>query len=77
VSLQRPSGGRDLAEDLEDLLDPKWKGKLGIEQETDWLAACWRSREPGTKLFKEIVAKNAFGAQGHSCPQLVVWQCAR
>ncbi|MDQ6881593.1 MAG: extracellular solute-binding protein [Pseudomonadota bacterium] len=54
----------------EDLLNPRWKGRLGIEQEDqDWLAGV--SAEIGearsTKLFKEIVAANGISVRkGHT-----------
>src|SRR6266702_4652816 len=61
----------------EDLLDPKWKGKLGIEQEdSDWLAGLFAEigEAKGIKLFKEIVAKNGMSVRkGHTLlTQLVV-----
>jgi iron(III) transport system substrate-binding protein len=61
----------------EDLLDPKWKGKLGVEQEdSDWLAGTFGEigEAKGTKLFKEIVAKNGVSVRkGHTLlAQLVV-----
>src|SRR5882672_8806921 len=52
---------QDLPKTWEDLFDPKWKGKLGIEQEdADWLAGMLgeMGEAKGTKLFKDIVAKN-------------------
>ena len=60
----------DLPKRWEDLLDPKWKGKLGIEQEdSDWLAGVMGEigEAKGTKLFKEIVAKNGISVRkGHT-----------
>ena len=67
----------DLPKRWEDLLDPRWKGKLGIEQEdSDWLAGIMGEigEAKGTKLFKEIVAKNGISVRkGHTLlTQLVV-----
>jgi iron(III) transport system substrate-binding protein len=67
----------DLPKTWEDLLEPKWKGKLGIEQEDqDWLAGIFADMgEPkGTKLCKDIVARNGMSARkGHTLlTQLVV-----
>ncbi|HLQ01318.1 MAG TPA: extracellular solute-binding protein [Burkholderiales bacterium] len=67
----------ELPKTWEDLLNPKWKGKLGIEQEdSDWLAGMFAElgEAKGTKLFKDIVAKNGMSVRkGHTLlTQLVV-----
>ena len=67
----------DLPKTWEDLLNPKWKGKLGIEAEdSDWLAGVLADigEAKGTKLFKDIVAANRMSARkGHTLlTQLVV-----
>ena len=67
----------ELPKTWEDLLDPKWKGRLGIEQEdSDWLAGMFAEigEAKGTRLFKEIVAKNGMSVRkGHTLlAQLVV-----
>jgi len=67
----------DLPKTWEGLLDPKWKGKLGIEQEDmDWLAGVFSEigEGKGAKLFKEIVARNGISVRkGHTLlTQLVV-----
>src|SRR5258706_601476 len=54
----------------EGMLNPRWKGKLGIEAEdADWLAGVMEDlgEARGTKLFKEIVAKNGMSVRkGHT-----------
>jgi iron(III) transport system substrate-binding protein len=67
----------DLPNSWEDLADPKWKGRLGIEQEdADWLAGMMDElgEARGTKLFRDIVAKNGMSMRkGHTLlAQLVV-----
>src|SRR5712691_11544529 len=67
----------ELPKTWDDLLQPKWKGKLGIEAEdSDWLAGLLGDigEARGTKLFKEIVAKNGMSVRkGHTLlTQLVV-----
>jgi iron(III) transport system substrate-binding protein len=52
-----------------DLLDPKWKGKLGIEAyDHDWYSGViGELGEPGLKLFREIVAANGISVRkGHT-----------
>ena len=60
----------DLPKTWEDLADPKWKGKLGIEAEdSDWLAGVFGEigEERGTKVFKQIVATNGISVRkGHT-----------
>jgi len=67
----------DLPKAWEDLANPKWKGKIGIEQEdSDWLAGIFgdigdaRAR----KVFKDIVSANGISVRkGHTLlTQLVV-----
>ena len=51
----------DLPRTYEGLLDPRWKGKLGIEAEDgDWFSAVSQQlgEQKAQKLFKEIVARN-------------------
>jgi len=67
----------DLPKKWEDLADPKWKGKLGIEQEdSDWLAGEFAElcEAHAMKVFKDIVDKNGISVRkGHTLlTQLVV-----
>ncbi len=67
----------DLPKTWEDLRDPKWKGKLGIEQEdSDWLAGiCQEIGEAkAIALFRQIVNANGISVRkGHTLlTQLVV-----
>jgi iron(III) transport system substrate-binding protein len=52
----------DLPKTYQDLLDPKWKGKLGIEAKNDdWFATVVHQmggEEKGLAFFRELVAKN-------------------
>jgi iron(III) transport system substrate-binding protein len=60
----------DLPKSYQDLLNPKWKGKLGIETEDfDWFAAVVTDmgEAKGMKLFRDIVATNGISVRkGHS-----------
>ena len=67
----------DLPKTWEDLVNPRWKGKLGIEQEdSDWLAGVFGDigEARGRKVFKDIVTANSISARkGHTLlTQLVV-----
>jgi iron(III) transport system substrate-binding protein len=60
----------DLPKSYEALLDPKWKGKLGIEaSDNDWMSSVISDMGPakGVQYFKALVAKNALSVrQGHT-----------
>ncbi|HEY4318936.1 MAG TPA: extracellular solute-binding protein [Herbaspirillum sp.] len=60
----------DLPKTYEDLLDPKWKGKLGIEaDDSDWFASVVNQlgEEKGVRLFRAIVAVNGVSVRkGHT-----------
>ena len=67
----------ELPRSWEDLLQPRWKGRLGIEAEDqDWLSGvCSELGETkGLKLFKDMVAANGISVRkGHTLlAQLVV-----
>ncbi len=67
----------ELPKAWEDLLNPRWKGRLGIEAEDqDWLAgvSAELGEARGIKLFKDIVAANGISVRkGHTLlTQLVV-----
>ena len=61
---------QDLPKDYDELLNPKWKGKLGIEaDDNNWLMALCSAmgEEKGLKLFGDIVAKNGMSVRkGHT-----------
>ncbi|MEO6410918.1 MAG: extracellular solute-binding protein [Burkholderiaceae bacterium] len=61
----------DLPKTYADLLDPKWKGKLGIESKNqDWFASvvdAMGGGEKGLKFFQDLVAKNGISPRsGHT-----------
>lgn len=60
----------DLPASWQDLLDPRWKGRLAIEAEdVDWFGAVVKrlGEEQGLKLFRDIVATNGISVRkGHS-----------
>ena len=59
----------DLPRTYGELLDPKWKGMLGIESsDHEWLYAVVRGlgEERGLRLFRELVARNGLSVRtGH------------
>ncbi|HEY6241663.1 MAG TPA: extracellular solute-binding protein [Burkholderiales bacterium] len=61
----------DLPKTYKDLLDPKWKGKLGIEAKNeDWFASVvdiMGGGEKGLQFFRDLVARNGLSARtGHT-----------
>jgi iron(III) transport system substrate-binding protein len=61
----------DLPKTFQDLLDPKWKGKLGIESKNDdWFATVVHQlggEQKGVAFFRELVAKNGISPRhGHT-----------
>lgn len=60
----------ELPKTWNDLLDPRWKGKLAVEQEDwDWFGGVVSAigEEKGLKLFKDMVATNGIGIRkGHT-----------
>jgi iron(III) transport system substrate-binding protein len=67
----------DVPKTWEDLANPKWKGKLGIEQEdADWLAGQFAELgdAKASKVFKDMVTANGVSVRkGHTLlTQLVV-----
>jgi len=61
---------QDLPKTYKDLLDPRWKGKLGIEAtDEEWFSSIVRSmgEEAGLKYFRDLVATNGVSVRnGHS-----------
>jgi iron(III) transport system substrate-binding protein len=62
--------GSALPKAYDDLVDAKWKGKLGIEaDDSDWFGAVIAAlgEERGLKLFRDIVATNGISVRkGHT-----------
>ena len=61
----------ELPRTYRDLLDPKWKGKLGIEaKDQDWFASVvdvMGGGEPGLNFFRDLVANNGISVRlGHT-----------
>lgn len=61
----------DLPKSYRDLLDPRWKGKLGIEAKNqDWFASVvdiMGGGEKGIQFFRDLVARNGISARtGHT-----------
>ena len=60
----------DLPKTYQDLLNPKWKGKLGVEAEDlDWFAGTVgeMGEAKGLKLFRDLVATNGLSVRkGHT-----------
>jgi len=61
----------DLPRTYKDLLDPRWKGKLGIEAKNqDWFASVvdvMGGGEKGLKFFRDLVAQNGISPRtGHT-----------
>jgi iron(III) transport system substrate-binding protein len=61
----------DLPKTYQDLLDPKWKGKLGIESKNqDWFASVIEimgGMDKGLKFFQDLVARNGVSPRtGHT-----------
>src|SRR3954464_13312362 len=57
----------DLPRTWADLLDPKWKGKLGIEARLpEWYATIVMDmgEEKGLRFFRDLVAKNGISVRG-------------
>lgn len=57
----------ELPKTWQDLLDPKWKGKFGIESEAwPWYATLVQNlgEDKGGKLFRDVVAANGMTAHG-------------
>lgn len=65
----RMVSAREVPKDWWDLLDPKWKGKIGLDQEeTEWYAALatYWGKEKAQKLIKGLAAQAPSVRRGHS-----------
>ena len=62
--------GNDLPKSYQDFLDPRWKDKLGIEQDdSDWFGTVVDAlgEQQGLALFHDIVANNGISVRkGHT-----------
>ncbi len=60
----------DLPKSYQDLLDPKWKGRIAIEaDDSDWFAGLVElmGEQKGIKLFRDIAETNGFSVRkGHT-----------
>jgi iron(III) transport system substrate-binding protein len=60
----------ELPRSYQDLLDPKWKGRLGVEaNDQEWYCALVQhmGREKGVKLFRDLVDRNGWSVRkGHT-----------
>jgi iron(III) transport system substrate-binding protein len=60
----------DLPRSYQDLLDPKWKGRIALEaDDSDWFSGLMGAlgEARGIKLFRDIAATNGFSARkGHT-----------
>jgi iron(III) transport system substrate-binding protein len=60
----------DLPRTFQDLLDPKWKGKLGVESHVwDWYSAVvlQMGEQKGLAFFRDLVARNGLSVRsGHT-----------
>jgi iron(III) transport system substrate-binding protein len=59
----------DVPQTYQDLLLPKWRGKLGLEiDDSDWFAAMVRymGEEKGLKFFQQLAAQKPLMRKGHT-----------
>ena len=55
---------QDLPKDWADLLDARWKGKLGVEAgSSEWYCAVLKSLNTGEELFRQIAARNGLSVR--------------
>jgi iron(III) transport system substrate-binding protein len=60
---------KDVPKDWPELLSPKWKGKIGMDQEeTEWYAALseYWGRDKARKFLRALAAQNPVLHQGHT-----------
>jgi len=72
----RAVGKQDLPKRWADLLDPRWRGKLGVEAKAgEWYCSVLKNlgEEKGKELFRQIVARNGLSVRNGTSPDTTMW----